>query len=304
MSENEKSLGQIAGSAWMSELTDSNVLAWHSLPDTCRAAWEVAAAAVAEHVRATESVIDPEHHTIIDRRLLERMPSAHTCAYAVVCFDGSGFISNGFDPFGNSGALCAFDPGHNTSTAAMQTWLDEHEQPPWGWPVPTDEDEGKQCYVRTVDGNEPWYGPRRLLGVIAGNAPFITRGCNGPTAHPYAVLANPGNPGTKPPVDLGASRHPEPKLDGKVAELVARRMAESWNWPVPTDADRGKAVYYRDLLTGLWHGTLPLLGVVDGEFPYVVPSGRPKAWRYAVVADPNNPDTRPPADLVPGKEGE
>ena len=176
--------------------------------DTNACGYEDEFGAMIEAAFADWELVDTRHHTVIDRRLLKRMPVGVTSPYAAVCPDGSGYICNGYEPFRGTGELCSFGgPGFDTSTKAMQAWLDANEKP-------------------------------------------------------------------------------------------------AWNWPVPTDADRGKLVYYRDLSTGPWLGPLPLLVAVDGEHPYIVASMRPKARRYAVLADPNDVCSPPPADLVPGKEGE
>ena len=77
----------------------------------------------------------------------------------------------------------------------------------------------------------------------------------------------------------------------------------AWNWPVPTDADKGKAAYCRDQKQGGWNGPYILLGIVEYSMPFVVCDVTLQGWRYAVLADPNNPCSPPPADLVLGKEG-
>ena len=170
--------------------------------DTNACGYEDEFGAMIEAAFADWELIDTRYHTIIDRRLLERMPVGVASPYAAVCRDGSGFICNGYEPFRGTGELCSFCPGFDTSTAAMQAWLDAKERPAWDWPVPTDADRGKLVYVRDYT-TTAWTVRLREFLVVADDW-FVCRYSSGmcPTSWHYAVLADPDNPDARPPEDL------------------------------------------------------------------------------------------------------
>ena len=175
--------------------------------DTNACGYEDEFGAMIEAAFADWELIDTRYHTIIDRRLLERMPVGVASPYAAVCRDGSGFICNGYEPFRGTGELCSFCPGFDTSTAAMQAWLDAKEKPAWDWPVPhrvTASD--TLVYVRDLASQEwllrNWAGKvGRFLCCWIGEGVTEAR-AGGIVTWRYAVLADPDNPDAKPPADL------------------------------------------------------------------------------------------------------
>jgi len=149
-------------------------------------------------------LVETEHCTVIDRRLLTSMPHGEVYAYAVVCFNGWGVVSNScnYNAHTAKDALVEFggdDCQFATPNAAMQARLDEHEKPPWHWPVPTDADRGREVYFSDT---RSWCGPSILRGVIEGEFPFVVGRVAKPSGWRYAVLADPDNPDARPQNDL------------------------------------------------------------------------------------------------------
>ena len=167
--------------------------------------WSALKRRLAEALRGFD-LVETEHCTVIDRRLLERMPERECDAYAAVCNDGSGGIYNGYETFSGN-EVCEFGPGYHASTKAMQAWLDANEKPAWNWPVPdatTPVD--APVYVRDRENQEwklrNWAGKvSRLLCCWSGTG--VTEAtASGVTNWKYVVLVDPDNPAAPPPANL------------------------------------------------------------------------------------------------------
>ena len=167
--------------------------------DTNACGYEDEFGAMIEAAFADWELIDTRHHTVIDRRLLKRMP----VSVVMLCGDGAGRVpSDASKPY-NGHPLCTWlRSGYGAPNAAMQTWLDENVKPAWNWPVPTDAERGKLVYVRDYT-TTAWTVRLREFLVVADDW-FVCRYSSGmcPTSWHYAVLADPDNPDARPPEDL------------------------------------------------------------------------------------------------------